>query len=87
MRTAEALIGEYLSHLRVEKGLAKNTTSAYKRDLYRFLEYLASEEIELENLSTDLMQEFVARLRGKGGGKSVSGKFHLPCCGCYKEFL
>lgn len=72
MRTADALIGEYLSHLRVEKGLAKNTTSAYKRDLYRFLEYLASEEIALENLSTDLMQEFVARLRGKGGATPLA---------------
>ena len=67
MKSAEALVGEYLSHLRVEKGLSKNTTSAYKRDLARFTEYLHNQSIEVNELTTPLMAEFVATLRGKGG--------------------
>jgi integrase/recombinase XerD len=72
MKSAEALVGEYLSHLRVEKGLSKNTTSAYKRDLARFTEYLQSQSIEVDELSTPLMAEFVATLRGKGGSAPLA---------------
>jgi integrase/recombinase XerD len=72
MKSAEALVGEYLSHLRVEKGLSKNTTSAYKRDLARFTVYLQSQSIEIDELSTSLMAEFVATLRGKGGSAPLA---------------
>jgi len=72
MKSAEALVGEYLSHLRVEKGLSKNTTSAYKRDLARFTEYLHNQSIEVNELTTPLMAEFVATLRGKSGSAPLA---------------
>ncbi len=33
-------LGQYLAHLRVERGLADNTLSAYRRDLERYTEWL-----------------------------------------------
>jgi len=36
----EALVGEYLDHLRVERGLADNTLQAYRRDLELYRRYL-----------------------------------------------
>ena len=72
MRTADQLVGEYLSHLRVEKGLSKNTTSAYQRDLRRFLDYLQSFDLEVDSLTSATMQEFVAQLRGKGGASVLA---------------
>ena len=68
MKSADQLLREYIAFLRVEKGLARNTTSAYERDLTRFIEFLDESEILVANLSTADFQEYVANLRGKGGG-------------------
>ena len=36
----------YLGHLAVERGLAANTLSSYRRDLLRYQDYLAGRGIE-----------------------------------------
>jgi len=72
MKSTDALVREYLSHLRVEKGLSKNTTSAYERDLARFALFLEDREITADRLTAVLMEEFVATLRGKGGGATLA---------------
>ena len=72
MKSTDALVREYLSHLRVEKGLSKNTTSAYERDLARFALFLEDREITADRLTAALMEEFVATLRGKGGGATLA---------------
>jgi integrase/recombinase XerD len=40
-RTLDAQIRGYLDHLAVERGLAKNTLSSYRRDLRRYAVFLA----------------------------------------------
>ncbi len=45
---AEALsdqIGDYLRHLRIERGLASNTVASYRRDLGRYADYLAANSL------------------------------------------
>ncbi|MFC5587286.1 site-specific integrase, partial [Nitratireductor kimnyeongensis] len=40
------LVGEFLDHLVVERGLSANTVSAYRRDLTRYCDWLAGRGIE-----------------------------------------
>jgi integrase/recombinase XerD len=66
--TAPSEIGRavrtYLDHLSVERGLAKNTLTSYRRDLRRYLEYLAASGVErLEDVTEGLVSGFLVRLR------------------------
>ena len=72
MKSADQLLREYIAHLRVEKGLARNTTSAYERDLSRFVAYIEEHGISFDSLTTQDLQEYVAHLRGKGGGRPLA---------------
>jgi len=67
MKATDALVREYISHLRVEKGLALNTTIAYERDLLRFSAFLVEQNLNADQLTSSLMDEFVSSLRGRGG--------------------
>ncbi|MCW2796969.1 site-specific tyrosine recombinase XerD [Nocardioides sp.] len=54
----------YLDHLSVERGLAKNTLTSYRRDLRRYQEYLAQGGIdELADISEATVSGFLMRLR------------------------
>lgn len=54
----------YLDHLTVEKGLADNTLSSYRRDLRRYREHLAAAGIDhLDGVSEATVTEFLMRLR------------------------
>ncbi|MEI6216565.1 MAG: site-specific tyrosine recombinase XerD [Actinomycetes bacterium] len=65
MKSDNEKVTEYLNHLTVEKGLAKNTLLSYRRDLERFLKYLTENSLELAKITPELMAEYVAWLRGK----------------------
>jgi integrase/recombinase XerD len=45
MKTLTQLVEEYLRHLSIERGLAKNTVAAYRRDLSGYLMYLEKKRI------------------------------------------
>lgn len=54
----------YLDHLAVERGLAANTLSSYRRDLRRYLAFLDAVGIEsLSGISEQTVAEFLMRLR------------------------
>jgi integrase/recombinase XerD len=57
-------INGYLDHLLVERGLAKNSMSAYHRDLARYQEFLESRRItEFSGVTANEISEFLIRLR------------------------
>ncbi|UMG92583.1 site-specific tyrosine recombinase XerD [Nocardioides sp. TF02-7] len=57
-------IRTYLDHLSVEKGLAANTLSSYRRDLRRYREHLAEAGIDaLDAVSEATVTDFLVRLR------------------------
>nr|WP_312862701.1 site-specific tyrosine recombinase XerD [Streptomonospora salina] len=60
----DAAVAGYLDHLAVERGLAANTLSSYRRDLRRYLEFLAGRGIgsPAAVAETDVA-EFLRRLR------------------------
>jgi len=54
----------YLDHLSVERGLAANTLTSYRRDLRRYQQYLAERGIDdLGGISETTVSDFLVRLR------------------------
>lgn len=62
--SAEAVVRGYLDHLAVERGVASNTLSSYRRDLVRYRAFLAEEGVQdLGDVTSVLVGQFLARLR------------------------
>jgi integrase/recombinase XerD len=58
------LVRTYLDHLAVERGLAKNTLSSYRRDLRRYLDFLAQHRRDdLSQVTEADVAAFLAALR------------------------
>ena len=67
-------IAIYLDHLAVERGLATNTMTSYRRDLKRYAEFLAEHEVStLDEVTEALVSGFLMRLR--------EGDAHHPALG------
>lgn len=84
---AASLIAEYLSSLQVERGAARNTLMAYRRDLAGFDAFLTAEGLRLESAGVADLSRYLARLRGRGlGGRSIAR--HLSAVrGLYRYLL
>ncbi len=66
-------IAAFLTHVKVEKGLSANTSSAYKHDLSKFEEFAKKRKLELKAISRDDLVDFLASLyREKLESKTVA---------------
>lgn len=64
----EALVDSYIRHLTIERGVAKNTIAAYKRDLRRYLDFLNARGIDsIEQIGELVVQDFGEQLLSVGG--------------------
>ena len=64
MSDLERAVGDYLSHLGVERGLATNTLSSYRRDLRRYVAHLSTRGIEdVSSIQEDDVLAFLGALR------------------------
>ncbi|MDX1622087.1 MAG: site-specific integrase [Nitriliruptorales bacterium] len=64
MATNLPLVGRYLDHLTVERGLSEHTIAAYRRDLSRYAEYLAERGIaDPRDAETEDVEQYVVWLR------------------------
>jgi len=68
MTLANSQLREYLNHLIVERGLSKNTISAYRRDLERFIEDGSISDLAL--VGTQEVESFIAASRARGLAES-----------------
>lgn len=63
MTAVDAVVADYLGHIRVERGLAANTVAAYRRDLTRWSAFLAGRGIsEIQDVTAVEVDEFVRGL-------------------------
>lgn len=73
MASLEALIDAYLRHLAIERGVAKNTLAAYRRDLDRYFFFLNSKKLDSPDRISELhVAEFAQSLRERAGLASSS---------------
>jgi integrase/recombinase XerD len=64
MSAIERAIRTWLDHLAVERGLAANTLSSYRRDLRRYAAYLAARGVtEMDAITEQVVTDFLVRLR------------------------
>jgi integrase/recombinase XerD len=68
--TNQELIQIFLNHCAVERGLTKNSVSAYRRDLDKFNNFLSAQSMTLDNIGATTISDFVAYLRTSGLGES-----------------
>lgn len=64
----------FLDHLRVERGLAENTISAYRRDLRRFSIFLEGEGTQLVEVEPKTMLSFQIWLKSENLSQSSIGR-------------
>lgn len=57
------LVGEFLTYISTERGLAANTVSAYRRDLETWLDYCRQAELDPAKADGDDVTDFLASLR------------------------
>lgn len=63
----DTLVGEYMSHLSVERGASPNTIEAYRRDLAEYVEFLAGRGVADPDVVTrDDVLAFTVSLRERG---------------------
>jgi integrase/recombinase XerD len=56
---------DFFNYLSIEKGLSSNTTSAYRRDLQRFLHYLSINQLTLPQVTSEGLLDYLSWLRGR----------------------
>jgi len=68
-----AAVSSFLTHVQVEKGLATNTLSAYRRDLAKFEDFAKKRKLDLTAVTRDHLVDFLASLyRQKLESKTVA---------------
>ena len=69
----ESLVDSYIRHLTIERGVAKNTIAAYKRDLRRYLDFLGARGIDsIDQIGELVVQDFAEQLVSVGGLSATS---------------
>ena len=72
MQEPASVARRYLDHLTVERGLADNTLAAYRRDLERYLRFLADRGVtDLGAVDPTVVRSFVASLSASTHGPHV----------------
>jgi integrase/recombinase XerD len=58
------LVDQFISHMRVERGLSENTIQSYSRDLIRFIQYLEARSLSSLSIGRDDILDYMSSLQG-----------------------
>jgi integrase/recombinase XerD len=78
---------EYLGALQAERGAARNTLAAYRRDLADFSRFLTDQRCSLRGAGPDDIVEYLARLRRRGLRPSSVARRVSSLRGLYKHLV
>ncbi|MFW0884972.1 site-specific tyrosine recombinase/integron integrase [Candidatus Acidulodesulfobacterium sp. H_13] len=80
----EGLIGEYISFLKIERGLSLNTISSYYLDLVKFYGYVMEEKVDFKTPSPFFFQDFLSYLEKQNLSGKTRARFYSSIKGFYK---
>lgn len=72
LNQTDLISDQFLNHLRVEKGLAKNSVESYARDLMNFLSFLETKALSPLRASQDDLMDFISHLAGRLSVRSIA---------------
>jgi len=67
-----SLVDRFLDYIRVERGLSKNTIEAYAQDLGAFVEYLGKRAINPQDVTPQVISDYIVRLTGSFSKATVA---------------
>ena len=67
-------ITDFFNYLSIEKGLSRNTTAAYRRDLERFFHYLSINQLNLSQITPEELVGYISWLRGRANTEFKIGE-------------
>ncbi len=80
------ILEDFLAHLRVERGLAENSVSAYKRDLEQLAAFLGQRAKEPAKITTSHLRDYLRSLAALGLSSSTTSR-KLASLRSYFSFL
>lgn len=81
------LFREYLSYIRVERGLAKNSIESYERDLAKLKTWANAESLEILELTRQDLRGFIADLSRENLSATSVGRIVSAVRGFYKFLM
>ncbi len=87
MKEDKKLVAEFITQLRVEKGLADNTLMAYQRDLQKLLKHTADLSKSLLTLERADLVDLMADMKDSGANSSSISRLVSAVRGFYKYAL
>ncbi|MGL4590606.1 MAG: site-specific tyrosine recombinase XerD [Aestuariivirga sp.] len=86
MAGADRLVSRFLEMLAAERGAARNTISAYSRDLEAYGDYLEQHGRRLKDAAPDDIRSYLAVLEAQGMARSTAAR-KLSCIRQFHRFL
>ena len=80
-------LDRYLRHLSVERGLSKNTLSAYKSDLSRYLSHLEQLSLDAITVNSNHLSDFSTKLVTQGLKSSSNARILAAVRGFHRFLL
>ena len=82
----ESLVLDFLAYMEFERGLARNTLSAYRTDLLQYGRFLAGRRLSATDATTSDVSDFLAELAtGNGGAPCSAATIHRKAA-CLRSF-